>query len=126
VNASQSIQTLNNGSDSMMVLTYNNGTPYTYLGIPLSDTLSQRDYTANTYGMHTQCLPVSTACNLTAYDGARTPFHCSDAFNGDVTQDSAWVMEYLADSQMASNNTFYGISNPYYFGLAAIVNPEGG
>jgi hypothetical protein len=27
---------------------------------------------------------------------------------------------------MASNNTFYGISNPYYFGLAAIVNPEGG
>lgn len=126
VNGSQSIQVLNNVSDSMIVYTYDN-TPYTYLGVPPSETLSQRDYTATTFGMQTQCMPVSTACNLTRYDGASTPFHCSDAFSGDVTQDLYnWYMEYLADGAMSSNETDYGVQNPYFFGLAALVNPEGG
>lgn len=48
VNASQSLQMVNNVSDSMVVITYENSTvPTTYLGIPPSYVLSQRDYTAD-------------------------------------------------------------------------------
>lgn len=90
-NGPQAVQVLNNVSSSMIVLTYDN-TPYTYLGVPSSDTISQRDYSANTYGMQTQCIPVSTACNLTQADGADTPYHCSDAFHGDRKCSLSYVL----------------------------------
>ena len=125
-NASQSIQVLNNVSSLTAVLTYEESA-YTYLGIPPSDILSRRDYTATTYGMHTQCKPVTNECNMNAFAGAATPFSCTDAFSGDVTQaKNSWVMAYFTDSTMESNDTLNGIHNPYYFGIAAIVNPEGG
>ena len=125
-NATQSIYVLNNVSNTMAVFQYKD-TPYTFLGIPPSDKLSTRDYTANTYGMETQCKPVSNECNLVPLAGASTPFHCTDAFSGDITEaPNAWILTYLTDSTMESNDTAYGIQNPYYFGLAAIVNPEGG
>lgn len=109
----------------MAVLQYEN-TPYTYLGIPPSNDLSMRDYTATTYGMGTQCKPVSNECNLNALAGAFTPFHCTDAFSGDVTgAPNAWVMAFFTDETMESNVTYEGIENPYYFGIAALVNPEG-
>jgi hypothetical protein len=117
-NATQSLQVLNNVSDVMSVLTYESSPPYTYLGIPPSDQISQRDYTAITFGMNTQCKPISTECNLNAYDGANTPFRCNDAFQGDLTQGPSWQMAYFNDSNMTSNVTYNGIHNPYYFGLA--------
>ncbi len=124
VNATQSIQVLNNVSNSMAVLQYQD-TPYTYLGIPSSESLSTKDYTATTYGMYTQCKPVSNECNLNALAGASTPFYCTDAFSGDVTQDqNSWVTAYFTNATMESNVTEVGIQNPYYFGIAALVDPE--
>jgi hypothetical protein len=67
-NATQSLEVLNNASNLVSVLTYeNNISPYTYLGIPSSNELSVRDYTATTFGMNTQCELISNACNLAAY-----------------------------------------------------------
>lgn len=123
-NGTQSIQVLNNVSSAMAVLQYD-GTPYTYLGIPPSGASSVRDYTATTYGMQTQCKPVSNECNLNALIGASTPFYCTDAFSGDVTQElNGWIVAYFTDATMESNSTEDGIQNPYYFGIAALVNPE--
>ena len=56
-NGSQSLQVLNNASSSIMVLTHEN--KYTYLGSPPSEMISQRDYTATTFGLWTQCELVS-------------------------------------------------------------------
>ncbi|RFU23764.1 hypothetical protein B7463_g12575, partial [Scytalidium lignicola] len=126
INGTQSISVLNNASDIMTVLQYQD-TPYVYLGVPASETLSLRDYTATTFGMSTQCKAVSNECNLNALYGASTPFHCTDAFSGDVTEaPNTWVMAYFADSTMQSNVTTEGIRNPYYLGIAALVNPAGG
>jgi hypothetical protein len=125
-NGTQSVQVLNNVSTILAVLQYED-TAYFYLGIPPSNTLSARDYTATTYGVQTECKLVSNECNLIALDGANTPFYCTDAFSGDVTQaQNGWVMAYFTDATMESNVTFSGIENPYYFGIAALVNPGAG
>jgi hypothetical protein len=120
VNGSTSLQVLNNVSDSMVVLTYQSGTPFTYLGIPTSDTVSRRDYTAKTFGMQTQCKPISNECNLNPLIGASTPFKCTDAFQGDLAS-YTWWETYFSSSTMESNDTIEGIQNPYYFGIATWV-----
>jgi hypothetical protein len=125
VNGSQSLQVLNNVSDSIAVITYESDVAFTYLGIPVSDTLSQRDYSAHTFGMSTQCKPISNECNLNAADGASTPFQCTPAFSGDVTEQT-FYMTYFTDADMSSNSTEPGIENPYFFGIAALANPDGG
>lgn len=126
-NGTQSLQVLNNVSDIMTVLTYEGDSTYTYLGIPPSDALSQRDYEATTFGISTQCKPISNECNLIASIGASTPFECTPAFAGDVTQaPGGLVTTYLTNATMSSNGTEGGIQNPFYVGLAALVNQQGG
>jgi hypothetical protein len=129
VNGTKSIQVLNNVSNSVTVLTHDASPPYTYLSVPSSAELSQRDYTATTFSMQTQCQPISEACHLSAPFGASTPFKCTDAFQGDLTAGLApngIISEYFTDSTMDSNGTNLGVQNPYYFGLAALTNFEGG
>ena len=102
-NGPQSLQVLNNVSSSITVFTYENA--YSYLGSPTSETISQRDYTATTFGLQTQCEIISNDCNLIALDGASTPFYCSDTFEGDVSSVQDWYMTYFNDSRMSSNMT---------------------
>lgn len=109
----------------MVVLTYEADSIYAYLGIPASDALSQRDYAATTFGISTHCKPISNECNLIAYIGSSTPFECTPAFFGDVTQaPGMFISTYLTDATMSSNDTINGIQNPFYVGLAAIVNQQ--
>ena len=84
------------------------------------------DYRAITFSIQTQCSPISTRCNLNAYYSASTPYYCTSAFQGDVTQDP-WEMTYFMDGTMTNNITSdYGISNPYYLGWAVLLNRESG
>jgi hypothetical protein len=133
-----SLLVLNNISDNMIALSYLD--EYTYVAPPPTAELSLRDYTASTFGMETQCNAVSTQCNLEVLDGASTPFFCSDAFQGDVSvmDEEAvypdcspncypnWYLTYFTNSQMNENETGYGLEkgggNPFYFGLATLVN----
>ncbi|KAK5202669.1 hypothetical protein LTR41_011590 [Exophiala xenobiotica] len=109
--ATTSFQVLNNVSNTIAV--YNNGPDptYTYLGIPLSGETVSRGYTATTFGLRTECKTASKQCKLNANSGASTPFQCTDAFYGDI--------EATADV-MTSNDTFYGIQNPYYYAIGAL------
>jgi hypothetical protein len=125
-NATQSLQVLNNISDLMTVLTYDGNPPYTYLGIPQSNEQAQRDYTATTFGMNTQCKPVSSECNLYDWEGAETVFWCSDTFQGVLQSLQNWELAHFNDSIMSSNTTYNGIHNPYYLGLATIQDAGGG
>jgi hypothetical protein len=127
LNGTQSLQVLGNVSDIMTVFTYEGDSTYAYLGIPPSDSLSQRDYVATTFGISTQCKLISNECDLRAPFGASTPFECTPAFAGDVTQAPGnLVTIYLTDATMSSNLTVRGIQNPFYVGLAALVNQQGG
>lgn len=119
VNSTQSFQVLNNVSDVTTVLTYESNIPYTYLGIPQSQFI-QRDFTAKTIGMSTQCEPISDRCNLHGEAGSKDPFYCSEDFNGDLGGSEGWNTFYFTDSTMSSQNTLYGIHNPYYFAFAAV------
>jgi len=124
-NATQSFQVLNNISDVTTVLTYEGKPSYTYLGIP-RDQFSQRDFTATTFGMNTQCKPISNECNLNGDYGAFTPFTCAESFQGDLTSGPSWKIAHFNDSSMSSNLTTSGVHNPYYFGLAARENAGAG
>jgi hypothetical protein len=117
-NSTQSLQVLNNISEVTTVLTYQSKIPYTYLGIPEAQVL-QLDYTATTFGMQTQCKLVSNECNLNGDYGAFTSFYCAETFQGDLTQGPSWQTAYFTDSAMTSNDTFWGVHNPYYFSLAS-------
>jgi hypothetical protein len=125
IDPSVSLRALHNISSSRTVLSRYDNRPTAYLGVPASIELSRRDFTARTFGVRTQCRPISDACNLEAAFGISTPFRCSPAFSGDVTQ-SGWIVEYFTDDTMSSNNTIWGVNNPFYFGIAALMNPSGG
>ncbi|KAK5557546.1 hypothetical protein LTR46_004574 [Exophiala xenobiotica] len=121
VDATTSLQVLNNVSDTIAV--YNNGPDptYTYLGIPLSGETASRDYTATTFGLRTECKAASKKCNLNANSGASTPFQCTDAFYGDIEATAdGWIYTYFSDAAMTSNDTFHGVQNPYYYALGAL------
>jgi hypothetical protein len=120
-NSTQSLQVVNNVSDVTTVLTYESKIPYAYLGIPQAQFL-QRDYTATTFGMQTQCTPVSTKCKLNGNFGAFTTFDCASTFQGDLTQGPTWQKAYFTDSDMTSNYTSDGIHNPFYFAIASRTN----
>jgi len=121
VNPTQSLEVLNNVSDVTTVLTYESNPPYTYLGIPQAQ-VQQQDYTATTFGMTTQCRPISNECNLNPYNGGSTPWHCADTWSGDLGGTGpAWGTAYFMDPVMKSNNTEHGVPNPYYWGYAALI-----
>jgi hypothetical protein len=127
INSTQSLQVLNNISSIITVLNNGPDQRYTYLGVPSVASLVSRDYTATTFGMQTQCRPVSNECNLNAYDGASTLFRCSETFQGDLQLSNNWVSAYFPDTSMSSNESVDGVENPYLFGLAALVkNPGAG
>ncbi|KAE9379858.1 hypothetical protein N431DRAFT_325025 [Stipitochalara longipes BDJ] len=121
VNPTQSLQVLNNVSEVTTVFIYESNLPYTYLGIP-QDQVQQMDYTASTFGMTTQCKPISTECNLNPHDGGSTPWYCADTWQGDLGgTEPSWSTAYFTDPAMRSNDTGLGVPNPYYWGYAALI-----
>ena len=95
------------------------------------------NYQASTFGVTTQCKPVSRACNLRAAYGASTPFNCSSAFQGDVTAigdfrtlgyrraSSPIGLVFFEDYNQAKNLTLRSKDmNPYYFGTWARADTQ--
>jgi len=115
-NASQSLQVLNNISDVAAVFTYESSTPYTYLGVPEPQS-RQKDYTATTFGMQTMCKPISNECNLNGSSDIN--FHCSEGLQGVIGAIPFWESVYFTDATMSSNDTSYGVNNPYYFAIVS-------
>jgi len=127
MNGTQSLQVLNNVSSVATVSTYDNGLPYAYLAVPPSSSLSDIDWIAQTFALQTQCGLASVKCNLHVFAGWSTPFNCSNAFYGDVTaNDQNFFQVFFTDSTLSSNDSLKAISNPFYSGTAAMVNPNGG
>ncbi|OQV08682.1 hypothetical protein CLAIMM_12910 [Cladophialophora immunda] len=126
VDPRQTLEVLNSVSDTIRV--FNNGPDptYVYLGIPPSKSIAGRDFTATTFGMRTECKPISNECNLNGFAGTSTPFMCTQAFEGDLQQTSnGWLSAYFTHDTMKSNVTTQGIQNPYYYGLAVLIQDLG-
>lgn len=110
-----------------------------YLGPP--NMPLRTDFQASTFAMHTQCTPIGANCNLRTTSGASEPFHCSDAFFGDLpsqtingdTKDSsqyshlslftqnAGVVLYRDEGLTKSADESFAThqQNPYYMGVWA-------
>ncbi|KAK4888698.1 hypothetical protein LTR27_012437 [Elasticomyces elasticus] len=124
-NPTQALQVLNNVSEITMASTYLADLPYVYLTVPPSPSIAALDYSVETFAIQTQCRAISTECNLYPLYGSSTPYYCTPAFSGDVTE-TAFSMPHFTDATMTNNDTFDGIGNPYYFGWAALTNAAGG
>ena len=108
-----------------------------YLGP--ADIPARFDYQASTFAMHTQCTPIGAKCNLRATSGATEPFHCTDAFFGDLpsrtingdtedpysglslfTANTGIVFYKDAGLTQYANASFKShVQNPYYMGVWA-------
>ncbi|KEQ58392.1 uncharacterized protein M437DRAFT_59500 [Aureobasidium melanogenum CBS 110374] len=125
VNGTHSLEVLNNVSSLATVPTITSEKDYVYLAVPPSAMLAKEDWRVGSFALQTQCRLASAECDMRGVNGASTPFHCSDAFHGDVTsnpQDFIWA--FFTDGTMSDNDTSSGVENPSYFGMAALVNPN--
>ena len=124
-NGTQSLQVLNNISSLATVSTIRSGgEDFAYLAIPPSTGLANEDWRAGSFALHTQCRLASAECNLHADSGPATPFNCSGAFRGDTTsiESQGFIATFFADGTMSSSSTDQGVQNPFYFGMAGLVN----
>ncbi|KAH0363970.1 hypothetical protein KCU65_g7030, partial [Aureobasidium melanogenum] len=122
-NGLQSLEVLNNVSSLTTVSTITSGRDYAYLAVPPSTMLVKEDWRVGSFALQTQCRLASAECNMSADNGASTPFDCSDAFHGDVTSDPQnFIWAFFTDDTMSDNATGYGVENPFYFGMAGVVN----
>jgi hypothetical protein len=127
INGTQSLQILNNISSLAIVSTISTDVDYAYLAVPPSEGLADEDWRAESFALQTQCRLASQECGMDGTYGAFTPFKCSNSFQGDVTQNyQGFIPAFFTDGTMSNNNTGLGIGNPFYFGMAALVNPSTG
>ncbi|RAK93391.1 hypothetical protein BO79DRAFT_267496 [Aspergillus costaricaensis CBS 115574] len=130
-NATVSLGVLNNVSDFATVYTYdNNGTMYSYLGIPEGTaSVTHRDYEAQTYGAATQCEMFSKRCNLTEVTTSLR-YNCSSAFAGFIDS-TELITGFFTDSSMTTDiedneTSNYGTENPFYYVIAGVLSTSGG
>jgi hypothetical protein len=127
INGTQSLQVLNNISSLATVSTIKSDLDYAYLAVPPSVGLADEDWRAESFALETQCRLTSEECEMVGAYGSSTPFKCSNAFQGDVTQDyQNFISTFFTDGTMSDNNTRLGVGNPFYFGMAGLVNPSTG
>jgi hypothetical protein len=127
INGTQSLQVLNNISSLATVATINTGQDYTYLAVPPAAGLADEDWRAESFALQTLCRLVSEECDMVDLYGTSTPFDCSDSFQGDVTQSyQGFISAFYTNGSMSSNSTLSGVGNPFYFGMAGLVNPSTG
>jgi hypothetical protein len=127
INGTQSLQVLNNISSLATVSTISTNLDYAYLAVPPSEGLADEDWRAESFALQTQCRLASEECGMDGTYGAFTPFKCSSSFQGDVTQNyQGFIPAFFTDGTMSDNSTTLGVENPFYFGMAGLVNPSTG
>ncbi|KAE8363926.1 hypothetical protein BDV27DRAFT_165167 [Aspergillus caelatus] len=129
-NGTTSLGVLNDMSDLATVSTYTDpqANKYTFLQAPEGASLSNRDYTAKTYGARTQCELISTKCKL-KNNAAIVTYNCSSDFAGSFTQTgmkSAFFTNASMAEDMSQSMYNTGVGNPYYFAAADIMSLAGG
>ncbi|KAF4334993.1 hypothetical protein FBEOM_11190 [Fusarium beomiforme] len=98
---------------------------YQYLApSDISENLRQ-DYTAITYGMRSECSPLSKVCHLgVGKIGASTPFNCTrNGFSGAIT--TSIQLQYYTDPNLSPSTALgvRGFHNPFYF-IGAVFLPS--
>ncbi|KAE8381753.1 hypothetical protein BDV26DRAFT_278565 [Aspergillus bertholletiae] len=130
-NGTVSLGVLNDMSDQATVSTYTDDQAnyYAYLQTPEgAASLSNRDYTAKTYGARTQCQLISTQCGL-KNNAAVVHYNCSKSYAGDFTKtglQTAFFTNASMAEDMSSSMYNKGVGNPYYFAVADSMSLAGG
>ncbi|CZS99954.1 uncharacterized protein RCO7_01693 [Rhynchosporium graminicola] len=121
-----------NLSTTMRVNTIASGKDiFTYVGNPPKAALSNIDYQSHTWGLKTQCTPVTSQCVNASRSsvGKYLDYKCPFAMEGRVSTDAdaafqnQFQMAYFTNSRASINYTgTTSLANPYYFASLALVN----
>lgn len=130
LNSEPALQLLANISDTAMVrqATHSDGRKYAYVGLPMTESNAGMDYRATSFGVQTQCRPITSHCIDEERDitGPGATYNCDfGAMQGRIQTSSidTMVMTYFSNSTLSSNNTVLTpLANPYYFGAVLSVN----
>ncbi|XMA10671.1 hypothetical protein WAI453_003462 [Rhynchosporium graminicola] len=121
-----------NLSTTMRVNTIASGKDiFTYVGNPPKAALTNIDYQSHTWGLKTQCTPVTSQCVNASRSsvGKYLDYKCPFAMEGRVSTDTdaafqnQFQMAYFTNSSASTNYTgTTNLANPYYFATLALVN----
>jgi hypothetical protein len=129
----ESYKTVSNVSTINRLVSVNdNGRTYVLLGD--AQPTNQLDFVASTLAINTECVPISSACNLTSNQNAS--FSCSPLFSAELDikyyasgynprLDAPiyyWNMRFFNDSTMSVETDMQYPVNPTYIGIVAIMS----
>jgi hypothetical protein len=139
VNGTEGLLLLSNQSTSNQVITSTLGDAEISL-ITDRSISSNNDFSTDSLAVNVDCKPITSACKTVVESGASTPFHCSDYFQGDLTNAASCgnitsdgllggflvrnlYVGFTFDSQLEHPIRVLNItSNPFYFGIGATIN----
>lgn len=103
---------------------------FTYVGNPPKAALQNVDYKSHTWGLKTECAPVTSQCvDEASISGTSLRYKCPFAMEGSISTEAGtafqnqYRMTYFEDSTASSNSTSsVDLTNPYFFGAISLVN----
>lgn len=117
------LQTLNNQSNALSVLSDGPDPTLAYLTVNPSDRARQHDFSATTYGMRTSCRPVTRSCNMMT-SGALATWNCSNGAFAQAGSNTASlnVQQRFFDDEAMTQSSAGGASvNPSFFALGSLT-----
>ncbi|CAH0046466.1 unnamed protein product [Clonostachys solani] len=102
------------------------GSKTTYLGLPPNSFNADKDYTAMSFGVSTQCAPITARCiSDNDISGPGAKYNCDFGMEGYIstTDTNSMIMTYFTDMNLSDNTTgTISMPNPYSFGAVVSVN----
>lgn len=117
------LQTLNNQSNALSVLSNGPDPTLAYLTVNPSDRDQQHDFSAATYGMRTSCRPITRSCNMNTEGGLAT-WNCSNGVFAQAASNKAslTIQQMFFDDETMTQPSDGGASvNPSYFVFASLT-----
>jgi len=122
----ETMSVLGNLSDTRVKINAVDNDVFAYVGNSPSVALDSTDYTAHSWAVQTQCMPVTTKCvKSDNIFGAGFRYKCPFAMEGlmTTTYQNTMAMAYFTDQSGKDNVTqFDALQNPYYFAAIVAVN----
>lgn len=122
-NGAAALQTLNNQSNAISVLSNGPDPNLAYLTVTPSDRNQQADFSAKTFGMRTSCQPITSACNMSIVLGDAA-WNCSRSFAATLSEKVSFVPSFFNDKALTDEVSGGVAVNPFYYAVANTMAPS--
>lgn len=119
------LQTLNNQSNAISVLSDGPDPSLAYLTITPSNRDKENDFSATTFGIRSTCRPITSSCNMSIVNTPGAAFNCSGGkFALDSSKMALFYSDFFDDEAMTQEASGGVSNNPFYFTVADAMQPS--